>query len=169
MENVKLGHFSEYQKTFVIACVANDLEIKESIKCFQDVFPDFGTELDKKTLEHKLARRISDIKRKNVPEIEAYRELAKHSDLHQVACIPIAYTEVRQQELQNMYDALPDESLKSVQRDKSGKEYRVYESNAPSRLAILKSLRKEQNSGLSLEATLEHLKGTLQMQVGGLY
>ena len=168
METVKLGHFDEYQKTYVIACIATEQSIKASIKNFQEVFPDFGAGLDKNTLEYKLARRISDIKRKNALEIEAYREFALHSELHQVAYIPIIYAEVRQHYLQRMFDETPDRSLKGVSKDENGKETRIYKSHTLEKLLILRKIRKEQKSSvLPLRETLEHLMDGLSVVRSG--
>lgn len=123
-----------------------------------DVFPSFGAGLDRKVLEYKLARRISDIKRKNADKIEAYRILAMHSELHKVADIPLIYAEVRQHYLQQMYDKMPERSLKGVHKDKSGEETRIYESHTSEKLSILREMRKEEkNPVLPLQATLDYL------------
>lgn len=121
MATVKLGHFSPVQKGYIIACLANKLCIKEILRNFGQVFPEFGSELDTDVLAYKLARRISDIKRKNADDIEAYRDTAKTSLAHQIAHIPLTYIQVRQRHLQELYDT---------------------SENTKDRLAILKAIRK---------------------------
>ena len=145
---VKLGHFSKHQKIYVIACVANRLRIKETVQFFQDVFPDFGAGLDRDVLEYKLARRVSDIKRKNSDEIEKYREVANRSVVHTIAHIPIAYREVRLRYLQKIY---ADVDFQEVHGENT-----VLQSSISTRLAILQEMGKH-NKPLYLTETLDFL------------
>ena len=144
METVKLRHFSEYQKTYLIACIANGLSIKESVGYFQDVFPQCGAGRDQRVLDYKVARRISDIKRKSSDEIEAYREVSKHSEIYKIAHLPMIYAEVREHYFQRLFDALPADEVSL-------------------RLKILRYVRNVKDRKFPLQETLEHVRDGLSV------
>ena len=63
---VKIRHLRPNEKAYVVDCLAHDLKVKETVANFKERFPDFGRAVDPDTRNHILAKRISDIKRKNV-------------------------------------------------------------------------------------------------------
>ena len=143
----KIRHFSTEQKEYIWLCLALDLEIQEIVTFFQIMFPRFGQGLVPDELRYKLARRISDIKRKNVDDIAMCRQ--KANDCVEYACkaIPISHRSVRLRYLQEIWDDTPMKSLVRVSKDSDGKKIEVYKSNVRLLLSILKELRKEVGAG----------------------
>lgn len=139
----KLGHFKGYQKEYICLCLALDMSIPKIVKNFQTMFPGFGIWLAPKVLRYRLARRISDIKRKNVEEIEACRQRAKEDVQYALKANPMAHLAVRLYKLQEMWDETPFRELVRIQKDPDGKEYPIYKYNMRERLKILKAFEKE--------------------------
>ena len=88
---VKIRHLRPNEKAYVVDCLAHDLKVKETVANFKERFPDFGRAVDPDTRNHILAKRISDIKRKNRDEIESCRLNSPNSVTH----IPKVHPEVR--------------------------------------------------------------------------
>lgn len=145
MATVKLRHFDKYQKMYLIVCIVKGLSTKKIVSNFQQVFPDFGAELDKKTLANKLSRRISDIKRKNADEIQAYScVFGKYTLFCIPADIPLMYTEVRQRVFQELLED-PEYSRKS---------------------SIIKEIKRDQKDPMwSLTDTMERLIVAVERQL----
>lgn len=107
------------------------------------MFPDFGFGLAPKVLRYKLARRISDIKRKNADDIEICRQKAKVSVQYTLQANPMAHLPVRLRAQQQLWDKTPFKELVRINKGSDGKEYPVYEYNVRERIKILKAFERE--------------------------
>ena len=136
---VKIRHLRPDEKDYVVDCLAHDLEVKETVANFKEMFPDFGRAVDPDTRNHILAKRISDIKRKNRDEIESCRLNSPNSGTH----IPMEHPVVRLRYLQRLLFQTPNMSLARIGVDADGNSYEVYRSHVGERLAILKGARLE--------------------------
>ena len=131
---VKIRHLRPNEKAYVVDCLAHDLKVKETVANFKERFPDFGRAVDPDTRNHILAKRISDIKRKNRDEIESCRLNSPNSVTH----IPIVYPEVRLRYLKRIWDETPEKSLVRIDVDADGNNCEIYRTLVDERLAILK-------------------------------
>ena len=131
---VKIRHLRPNEKAYVVDCLAHDLKVKETVANFKERFPDFGRAVDPDTRNHILAKRISDIKRKNRDEIEACCLNFPDSVTH----IPIVYPEVRLRYLKRIWDETPEKSLVRIDVDADGNNCEIYRTLVDERLAILK-------------------------------
>ena len=143
MYNKKVGHFSSVQKEYICLCLALDMEIPEIVENFQTLFPEVGFWLDPKTLKYKLARRISDIKRKNTDEIAVCRQKAKDSTQYALQANPMSHAAVRLRKLHEMYYKTPFKEIVGMGEDLEGNEFPVYKYNAMEIMKILKAILKE--------------------------
>ena len=132
---VKIRHLRPDEKDYVVDCLAHDVEVKETVVYFKEMFPDFGKGVDPDMLNRILAKRIYDIKRKNRDEIEACCLNFPDSVTH----IPLAHPEVRLRYLQRLLD----KSLARIGVDADGNSYEVYRSQVGERLKIIKMARLE--------------------------
>ena len=136
---VKIRHLCPNEKAYVVDCLAHDLKVKETVANFKERFPDFGRAVDPDTRNHILAKRISDIKRKNRDEIESCRLNSPNSVTH----IPKGHPVVRLRYLQRLLFQTPNMSLARIGVDADGNSYEVYRSHVGERLKILKMARLE--------------------------
>ena len=136
---VKIRHLRPNEKAYVVDCLAHDLKVKETVANFKERFPDFGRAVDPDTRNHILAKRISDIKRKNRDEIESCRLNSPNSVTH----IPKVHPVVRLRYLQRLLFQTPNMSLDRIGVDADGNSYEVYRSHVGERLKILKMARLE--------------------------
>ena len=136
---VKIRHLRPNEKAYVVDCLAHDLKVKETVANFKERFPDFGRAVDPDTRNHILAKRISDIKRKNRDEIESCRLNSPNSVTHN----PKVHREVRLRYLKRLWDETPNMSLDRIGVDADGNSYEVYRSHVGERLKILKMARLE--------------------------
>ena len=136
---VKIRHLRPNEKAYVVDCLAHDLKVKETVANFKERFPDFGRAVDPDTRNHILAKRISDIKRKNRDEIESCRLNSPNSVTH----IPKGHPVVRLRYLQRLLFQTPNMSLARIGVDADGNSYEVYRSHVGERLKILKMARLE--------------------------
>ena len=140
MYDKKVGHFSSVQKEYICLCLALDMEIPEIVENFRMLFPEVGFWLAPKALKYKLARRISDIKRKNTDDIAVCRQKAKASTKYALQANPMAHAVVRLRKLQQMYDATPLRELVRMEKDLDGSEFPVYKNNAMELMKIAKTI-----------------------------
>ena len=136
---IKIRHLRPHEKAYVVDCLAHNVEVKETVDFFKDMFPDFGKGVDPDTRNRILAKRIYDIKRKNRDEIEACRLNSPNSVTH----IPMAHPVVRLRYLQRLLFQTPNMSLARIGVDADGNSDEVYRTHVGERLKILKMARLE--------------------------
>ena len=136
---VKIRHLRPKEKAYVVDCLAHDLKVKETVANFKERFPDFGRAVDPDTRNHILAKRISDIKRKNADEVESNRLKASNPVTHN----PLAHREVRLRYLKRIWDETPNKSLARIGVDADGNSYEVYRTYEAERQKIIKMARLE--------------------------
>ena len=143
MKNKKLGHFSKDQTEYICLCLALDLPIPKIVDNFQTICPEFGDWLPPKDLKYKLARRISDIKRKKTDQIEVCRQKAERSESYRMLIHPMSHVEVRIRKLEEMYFNLPSREKVGEFVTSDGERIPRYKYNIKEKVKILLEIQRE--------------------------
>ena len=79
-KNVRLRHFNEDERQYVLLCLADEKSLTQIVNDFQSMFLDFGRGVDRAALKPKLYERVRNIKRNHSDEISSMAEII-HVDI----------------------------------------------------------------------------------------